>query len=689
MANMFDENGNYNKTEWKPGDRITAGKLNKIEESLEAINNNDIERHKEADERLDALEEQNEAVEERFDELEDLVADNKSEVDTAIYEVHSKMDRLEQEMNDGIDTVEAIAHTVDDKIADADANMKAQVNQGKADINAIIDEVEKISDLEAINEQLARNEEEKIFVKATGLYNNDISKASENRIIFNSLMGAKGKRIIIPPGTYYIDQPIYFTKECHIEGAGWTYGGTTIVPTGDFSAFIPDPSQLGVIHFTRNTFKNFKIDGQNVKTAIGGFEFEDCYLTNIEDVFFHSCGCSFIESDSIMFHMCKFMDYRTSSSCIAVDIKSSARSIHFNQCNFEIGPGSTVKLLVDSSSQNSMDIVNCQFERAFVHIIRGRNVNIRNSKGEVVDILLDKGTSFCTVEDINGPSMVQDFGFRNKIINLKGNGMNYGGKHVLKVDESSSLVPNDNNIWKSSKELMFFSSVVPTKNNSVQNCKIQYLDASDNNILIKETPVINTLYGNSSTVGSNKVDYATFHNLIKPNENGVIIKAISDSNNADVITFSYENLLENGLFSNHTNFEGWEKRYQDSYTNVTHIDGEYTLISSDGVNKPALYQTIKLKANHAYMIIASIRKGYISFGETWNGTPGARPSVAMMKACVDPENEDFNLTSCYYYATKNENRIISLGSIDTTGCEVRWVALIDISDWGLKLLNNE
>lgn len=164
MANMFDENGNYNKTEWKPGDRITAGKLNKIEESLEAINNNDIERHKEADERLDALEEQKEAVEERFDELEDLVADNKSEVDTAIYEVRSKMDRLEQEMNDGIDTVEAIAHTVDDKIADADASMKAQVaeaedivDQGKADINAIIDEVEKISDLEAINTQLTHN----------------------------------------------------------------------------------------------------------------------------------------------------------------------------------------------------------------------------------------------------------------------------------------------------------------------------------------------------------------------------------------------------------------------------------------------------------------------------------------------------------------------------------------------------
>ena len=34
----FDENGKYIKTEWKAGDKITATKLNKIEESIEALN---------------------------------------------------------------------------------------------------------------------------------------------------------------------------------------------------------------------------------------------------------------------------------------------------------------------------------------------------------------------------------------------------------------------------------------------------------------------------------------------------------------------------------------------------------------------------------------------------------------------------------------------------------------------------
>lgn len=198
MANMFDENGNYNKTEWKPGDRITAGKLNKIEESLEAINNNDIERHKEADERLDALEEQNEAVEERFDELEDLVADNKSEVDTAIYEVHSKMDRLEQEMNDGIDTVEAIAHTVDDKIADADASMKAQVAEVEADLEGLHAKDEEL------NDKIDENKNDYVSVKNFGAVGDGVT--NDTKSIQNAIDSLDdGGTVVFPKGIYIIN----------------------------------------------------------------------------------------------------------------------------------------------------------------------------------------------------------------------------------------------------------------------------------------------------------------------------------------------------------------------------------------------------------------------------------------------------------------------------------------------------
>lgn len=71
----FDSSGNYNKTNWKTGDKITADKLNKIEESLEIINNNDIERHKEADGRLDVVEGELEGLHAKDEALSEQLAD--------------------------------------------------------------------------------------------------------------------------------------------------------------------------------------------------------------------------------------------------------------------------------------------------------------------------------------------------------------------------------------------------------------------------------------------------------------------------------------------------------------------------------------------------------------------------------------------------------------------------------------
>lgn len=41
IGDTFDANGNYNKTDWETGDRITEGKLNKIEDAIDKINQNE------------------------------------------------------------------------------------------------------------------------------------------------------------------------------------------------------------------------------------------------------------------------------------------------------------------------------------------------------------------------------------------------------------------------------------------------------------------------------------------------------------------------------------------------------------------------------------------------------------------------------------------------------------------------
>jgi hypothetical protein len=162
----FDENGKYIKTDWKAGDKITATKLNKIEESIEAVNDNDISRHVEADARLDALEAKDVTHDKELTKVKNLIEDAKDAAELGDYEINSRMQFLEQELNEGIEEVHNVASTVDGKIATAQANMAAQVNtakeemtaqvntakeemtaqvnQGKTDMEAMVAEVENI-----------------------------------------------------------------------------------------------------------------------------------------------------------------------------------------------------------------------------------------------------------------------------------------------------------------------------------------------------------------------------------------------------------------------------------------------------------------------------------------------------------------------------------------------------------------
>ena len=41
VGDTFDESGNYNKTKWETGDRISEGKLNKIEDAIDKVNRNE------------------------------------------------------------------------------------------------------------------------------------------------------------------------------------------------------------------------------------------------------------------------------------------------------------------------------------------------------------------------------------------------------------------------------------------------------------------------------------------------------------------------------------------------------------------------------------------------------------------------------------------------------------------------
>ena len=227
----FDENGKYIKTNWKAGDKITATKLNKIEESIEAVNDNDISRHVEADARLDALEAKDVAHDKEFTNVRNLIADNKAAAELGDYEINSRMTFLENELNEGIEEVHNVAETVDGKIATAEANMTAQVNQGKADMEAMVAEVE--SDIE----NLLKNG----LVLPSG---EDDTQAIQNMLDTN-------KKVTLIKGVYNI-------SSLTIPSGGQIIGAknTTINATGEKAFYFPKDIQ-------NLSFKNFTIQTSN------------------------------------------------------------------------------------------------------------------------------------------------------------------------------------------------------------------------------------------------------------------------------------------------------------------------------------------------------------------------------------------------------------------------------------------
>ena len=188
MANMFNEDGTYNKTEWKAGDKITAAKLNKIELSLEAINNNDINRHVEADGRLDILEERmaNTPDNEQMDALEDMVKDNKDAVDLAVYEMNHKIQSLESVNADRrLDALEGV---------NADSRLDTL-----EDVNAD----SRLDNLEYVNadsrlDALENNINSRIYID-----DNETIQSALNRA-----MAVDFATVVLKPEKYYVTEPI-------------------------------------------------------------------------------------------------------------------------------------------------------------------------------------------------------------------------------------------------------------------------------------------------------------------------------------------------------------------------------------------------------------------------------------------------------------------------------------------------
>ena len=243
----FDENGKYIKTDWKAGDKITSTKLNKIEESIEAVNDNDISRHVEADARLDALEAKDVAHDKELTKIKNDIADNKAAAELGDYDINSRMTFLENELNEGIEEVHNVAST-------AQANMTAQVNQGKADMEAMVAEVE--ADLEGLH---AKDEELSGQLAHIEKINNIINRKFKTIVGASPMYYTSTSTESIPHDKSYIDMDCARLSKLNIDTAQFI--AHIKIKNGDLEVL----ETLENFSYSLNKFKEYGIKMNAVK----------------------------------------------------------------------------------------------------------------------------------------------------------------------------------------------------------------------------------------------------------------------------------------------------------------------------------------------------------------------------------------------------------------------------------------
>ena len=323
MANMFNEDGTYNKTEWKAGDKITAAKLNKIELSLEAINNNEIDRHVEADSRLDILEERmnNTPDNEKMNALKDMVKDNKDAVDSAVYGINQKIESLEsinadsrldalEEVNAGsrlgalesvnadsrLDALEGVnADSRLDALEGVNADSRLDALEG-VNADSRIDTLEQQNYLQEEMIQDLKEQNNFITPESFGVIGDGITDDTANlQLMFDSLttetdfnrVPNNSVNIIFPYGNYLISEPLVIKGTVNVDFSCSKLTAKNVMDymlTFESSEMIPNLK-----------IKNLIIDGNGL--ARTGLQIQDLYRGYFEDIVVFNCSEQQVKAD--------------------------------------------------------------------------------------------------------------------------------------------------------------------------------------------------------------------------------------------------------------------------------------------------------------------------------------------------------------------------------------------------------
>ena len=645
----FDENGKYIKTDWKAGDKITATKLNKIEESIEAVNDNDISRHVEADARLDALEAKDAAHDKELTNIKNTIADNKAAAELGDYEINSRMTFLEEELNEGIEEVHNVAETVDGKIATAEANMTAQVNtaksemtaqvnQGKADMEAMVAEVE--GELDSINSQLEHNVNElnalkniKINVKDFGAKGDGITDdtyAIQEAINF-CYNTKKSSTVIIPSGTF-IFTSITIKEGITLEGNGGTLKLKDNVCIDDSVGYFLIHNSAGKLStpfepYNNITLRNLIIDGNKENNKY--YKVADCITVAGDNITVDGCAVINPPDSGIMFTNV------TNSKCANNRIdKARDLGIYVND-----GDGTTFKNNIISNNI----ISNCHYggiglKRSCKHAIISNNIisycgngitlehastetsndfshnlTITNNRLYNIGVLesqlndgkcakmgiVIRGGGFSIVTNNRIESVI------NYCISIEGSSYNIVSDNIIEGNRDIGHVEYNTGIYlktRSHDEGVELSNFNKISNNIIKDCNRHGININPEGQTFKMNELLNNTITNTRSAGirlTNGVTDSVVNGNIRTDDTQVLLEIQNDVTNTKI----FDNI---GGYSGSPLINGLNYLYKNYNKIYTSCDTKPTAITFAPIG------TVCLNTSQ------SIVYGWIWDGTTWN-----------------------------------------------------------------------
>lgn len=462
-------------------------------------------------------------------------------------------------------------------------------------------------------------------------------------------------------GAYSISSPLEYKSDKNIKGTGKSFYGSVISPDGDFSALTSDGSQS-----VKMSFSDILISSGNVVTS-PAISIDDVFLSDFYRVWIRNSttGISITNSDSLNFYSLMVME---DSDGDAVIIGEGSRSIRFFSSNFEknpsnSNPGGVVR--IDSGNNSRVSdayFYGCQFERGELIVENGKAVFDGGKFGASNVKLLEK-SQFCIIDGkFEDSGEVIDIGFGNEVRNAYSRNMASAiHRWPDLVQASPSTTPT---FGTAGEEYLFLVTAGSKSNSSVSSGVIEIKDGST---VLDTSPVFN-LPAAGETIGLATRQLYTHVSAVK----------IPSSSAGPVFTscaaFGIKgglNLLTNGTFDSGTS-TGWSTNSASSSAS-----GDDVLITPSDTSW-GIYQSISSICKHGktYTVIARFNgNANLVFGNSWDGTPGARVLYSSGVDAPDGSGDQIAMMTFDYHAQRENVSLGKLGS--DTSVTVKYIMMVE------------